>query len=153
VDLSDLGGGGALGDVERQLGERLDTHFTSGNTGRSSPRRSLAALLVAPLALVAMPRQPERPEPKRWVHYALEADGDERLTAWMHERLTLAVWPCDVIERLKKIERAVMTHWRPPLNLTGVEQPWKRQVKPARAQMAAAAKRWAREHGREVDDP
>jgi hypothetical protein len=36
-----------------------------------------------------------------------------------------------------------MGHWKPPLNLTGVDQAWKRQIKEARAAMAAAAKAWS----------
>ena len=70
----------------------------------------------------------------------------------MRERLTLAVWPCDSIARLKDIGLAVMRHWRPPLNLTGVEQPWKQQAKEAREDMVLAAKRWARAHEHAAGD-
>jgi hypothetical protein len=141
-----------VGKAEDSLVTRdLDTHFTSGDTGRSSPRRSFAALLVDELALVAIPRRPENPEPKHWPNYALEADGDDRLTEWMREHLTLAVWPCDQIRRLTKIEKAVMGHWGPPLNLTGVKQPWKKQVRDARGAMVIAAKAWARARGHQVD--
>ena len=141
-----------VGKAEDSLISRdLDTHFTSGDTGRSSPRRSLAALLVDTLALVAIPRRPDDPDPKRWANYALETDGDERLTGWMRERLTLAVWPCDCTSGLEKIEKAVMQHWKPPLNLTGVKQPWRKQVKDARAELVLAAKAWARARGHAVD--
>jgi len=141
-----------VGKAEDSLLTRdLDTHCTSGDTGRSSPRRSFAALLADEHALVAIPRRPENPEPKRWPNYALEAASDDRLTDWMCAQLTLAVWPCDQIRRLGKIERAVMRHWEPPLNLTGVEQPWKQQVKGARAVMVHAAKTWARARGHQVD--
>lgn len=141
-----------VGKAEDSLVTRdLDTHFTSGDTGRSSPRRSFAALLVDELALVAIPRRPENPEPGRWPNYALEADDDDRLTAWMCEHLTLAVWPCERIAWLGDIERAVMVHWRPPLNLAGVKQPRRKQVKDARAAMVIAAKEWARTRGHHVD--
>jgi hypothetical protein len=44
-----------------------------------------------------------------------------------------------------------MKHWEPPLNLTGVKQPWMKQVKDARARMVIAAKAWARARGHQVD--
>ncbi|HEX8102144.1 MAG TPA: hypothetical protein VF533_06010 [Solirubrobacteraceae bacterium] len=120
----------------------LRTHFATGATGQSSPRRSFAALLVDDLNLVAQPRRPERPEPDKWTHYALEADGDQRLTDWMLEHLHLAVWSTRAARPLAAMERAVMQHWQPPLNLTGVRQPWSAHVRKARAAMAQAAVSW-----------
>lgn len=143
-----------VGKAEDSLITRdLNTHFSIGRTGQSSPRRSFAALLVEPLTLIATPRRPQRPEPGRRAHYALEAGSDARLTAWMRERLTLAVWHGEPRRPLAQIERDVMQHWRPPLNLTGVRQPWKAQVKQARAAMADAARRWADEHDSDGNRP
>ena len=137
-----------VGKAEDSLVSRdLNTHFATGTTGRSSPRRSFAALLAGQLALVAMPRRPADPEPARWTHYGLEPEGDDRLTSWMRERLRLAVWPRSHAPSLGGIEAAVMAHWRPPLNLTGVSQPWRAQVRRAREAMAGAAKEWAEVHG------
>jgi hypothetical protein len=121
----------------------LKTHFATGTTGRSSSRRSFAALLADALPLVPMPRRPHDPEGDRWTHYALEPDGDEALTGWMRRHLRIAVWPCQVPVALRDLERAVMRHWRPPLNLTGVQQPWKSHVCNARDAMASAAKDWS----------
>lgn len=132
-----------VGKAEASLVCRdLHTHFATGQTGRSSPRRSYAALLADQLRLVAMPRRPERPEPNKYAHYALEAAGDEQLTAWMIRSLRLAVWPCAHPLSLAAIERAVMAHWQPPLNLAGVQQPWKQQVRDARAALAWEAMAW-----------
>lgn len=134
-----------VGKAEDSLVSRdLRTHFATGRTGQSSPRRSCAALLVDQLSLVAIPRRPENPEPDKWTHYALESDGDERLTVWMREHLRLAAWPCARPVALGKLERLVMEEFKPPLNLIGVSQPWLRRVKKARAEMARAAEDWAR---------
>ena len=43
-----------------------------------------------------------------------------------------------------------MQEWQPPLNLIGVETPWRRDVKAARADMVQAAKQWARDCGFEA---
>jgi hypothetical protein len=94
-----------------------------------------------------MPRRPADPEPARWTHYALEPEGDDQLTSWMRGHLRLAVWPRSHAQSLGAIEGAIMAHWRPPLNLTGVSQPWRAQVRRAREAMAAAAKEWAQVHG------
>ncbi|MGW3547006.1 GIY-YIG nuclease family protein [Janibacter hoylei] len=52
-----------IGKAERSLVSRdLQTHFTSGKTGQSSLRRSLAALLRVELDLTAQPRNPSRPD-------------------------------------------------------------------------------------------
>ncbi len=132
-----------VGKAEDSLVTRdLRTHFAAGRTGQSSPRRSFAALLVDELALVAIPRRPADPEPGRWTHYALEPDGDERLTGWMREHLRLAAWTCKSPVALGKLERLVMGELQPPLNLTGVSQPWSAQVRDARKVMARAAEEW-----------
>lgn len=39
----------------------LEQHFATGETGRSTLRRSLATLLVDNLVLTAMPRNPRNP--------------------------------------------------------------------------------------------
>lgn len=40
-----------------------------------------------------------------------------------------------------------MRHWQPPLNLTGIKQPYRRQVLDARKVLATGAEAWARERG------
>lgn len=136
-----------VGKAEDSLVSRdLGTHFATGETGRSSPRRSFAALLAGELKLDAIPRRRANPEPRKWTHYALESEGDQRLTEWMREHLLLAIWPFTGTCLLAAVESEVMTHWKPPLNLIGVVQPWQSQVRHARAAMASAAKVWATGH-------
>jgi hypothetical protein len=137
-----------VGKAEASLVSRdLNTHFATGKTGWSSPRRSFAALLADELKLTAVPRRPASPEPKRYSCYGLEQSGDERLSQWMRERLSLATWACPLGTHLMVVEGNIMRALGPPLNLTGVEQPWKRQVKDARKVLTAEAKQWAQAHG------
>lgn len=52
-----------VGKAERSLnGRDVGTHFAAGRTGSSTVRRSLAALLVNELALVAVPRNLAKPD-------------------------------------------------------------------------------------------
>jgi hypothetical protein len=134
-----------VGKAEESLVTRdLGQHFRNGTTGHSSPRRSYAALLAAKLQLVACPN----PEPKKFHCYALQSDSDERLTEWMLSHLSLSVWPCQTPISLDKLETAVLLELKPPLNLTKVDQPWRRQVRDvARKQMANQAEQWARQRG------
>jgi hypothetical protein len=94
-----------------------------------------------------MPRRAHDPEPRKWDCYALEAVGDDELTKWMYSRLRIAVWRKTSDAKLATIEGQVMRKWRPPLNLIGVDTPWRSDVKAARAELVQASKQWARDHG------
>lgn len=130
-----------IGKAEKSLnGRDVGTHFSTGKTGSSTVRRSLAALLVFELDLVAVPRNMAKPDGS--ANYSLDPAGDERLSGWMEERLVLATWvkPDGVV--LDEVETAVLRRLRPPLNLDKVGEPreWLRQ---ARAALAAASRRWS----------
>lgn len=130
-----------VGKAEKSLnGRDVGTHFSTGKTGSSTVRRSLAALLVAQLDLVAVPRNLAKPDGS--ANYALEVPGDERLSAWMEVRLVLAAWvkPEDVV--LEDVETAVLQHLRPPLNLDKVGEPRDR-LRRARAVLADASRAWS----------
>lgn len=133
-----------VGKAEDSLVARdLATHFGNGRTGSSTVRRSFAALLREPLRLVALPRNPERPE--RFANYGLSGEDDQRLTKWMRTKLGLAVWPKpdDCEFALLQVEVALLARLLPPLNLKDVTTPWTAQLKRARAAMASQAKTWA----------
>lgn len=128
-----------VGKAERSLaGRDLRQHFGTGLTGWSTLRRSLAALLRARLRLVAVPRSPGRPSPR--ASYGLEEAGDARLTAWMNTNLRIATWVPAERVRLADIERELLQIWEPPLNLTGVRNPWTGMVKAARRTIAASTR-------------
>jgi hypothetical protein len=129
-----------VGKAETSLASRdLRTHFATGRTGSSTLRRSIAALLVDRLELVACPRNPAKPG--HFANYALEPGGDQRLTEWMLDRLRIAIWAspeCD----LAVVEQAVLRTLEPPLNLASVRTPWSTTVSAARRTMATAARAW-----------
>ena len=125
-----------VGKAEVSLHSRdLRAHFSSGKTGQSTVRRSLAALLRDALQLTPSYRHPERRE--RATHYGLEAPGDDQLTEWMGANLKIAFWDKPAAcENLADVERAVIDTCHPPLNLKDNESPWKERVAAARRAMA-----------------
>jgi hypothetical protein len=135
-----------VGKAEQSLQSRdIRTHFATGRTGSSTVRRSFAALLRNPLELRGVPRNMARPE--RPSTFGLVADGDQRLTTWMHEHLFLAYWPKPTTEvDLDDIETAVIKRWQPPLNLVKVDRPLP-ALRHARRVMADDARSWARRRG------
>lgn len=130
-----------VGKAERSLnGRDVGTHFAVGKTGSSTVRRSLAALLVDSLALVAAPRNPAKPDGS--ANFGLDAKSEVRLSEWMTQRLSLATWtkPDDV--SLDEMETQVLRRLRPPLNLDKVGEPRER-LRQARKRMAEAARAWS----------
>lgn len=131
-----------VGKAQDSLAARdLRTHFGDGRTGWSTVRRSLAALLREPLGLSARPR--DLVKPNRFANYGLAPAHDARLTTWMHEHLRLAIWVTEQRASLGDIEGAILSEWRPPLNLKEVTTPWRTQVKAARVAMAVEAEDYA----------
>ena len=130
-----------VGKAEKSLnGRDVGTHFATGKTGSSTVRRSLAALLSVELDLVAVPRNLAKPDGS--ANFALEILGDERLSAWMERRLTLATWVKPDGGILDDVETAVVGRLRPPLNLDKVGEPRER-LRRARKVMAEASRAWS----------
>ncbi|GAB4098531.1 GIY-YIG nuclease family protein [Sinomonas halotolerans] len=133
-----------VGKSEDNLVRReLDTHFAvdpakKTRTGSSTVRRSFAALMRDALELQAIPRNPEKPG--YFSNYGLTLDGDTRLTAWMHERLSIAVWlrPTTLAHSLKTVESAIIHRWMPPLNIADNPRPLPR-LRTAREAMTREA--------------
>jgi len=148
LGLEDRDGPLYVGKAERSLASRdVRTHFATGKTGSSTVRRSFAALLRHPLGLRAVPRNTAKPS--HFPNFAVEPDGDARLTEWMRENLTLAVWAKPDGATLRPLEIGVLAGWSPPLNLTDVPRPWP-QLKVARKVLADEARAWVhqgRGHG------
>ena len=117
----------------------MGTHFAAGKTGSSTVRRSLAALLTDELALVAVPRNLTKPDGS--ANFGLDVASEERLSAWMEQRLSLATWSKHEDAILDEIETAVVRRLRPPLNLDKVGEP-RRRLREARRRMADIARDW-----------
>jgi hypothetical protein len=131
-----------VGKAEDSLAARdLGQHFATGQTGRSTLRRSLAALLAQNLDLKALPRNPSYP--RHFDRYALEPASDRRLTSWMRSQLLLAYWAAPHGTLLRPIEIAVIRHFAPALNLTDVVTPYTAHVKARRRLLATQARAWA----------
>lgn len=128
-----------VGKAEDSLRSRdVRTHFGDGRTGSSTVRRSFAALLRERLDLRAQPRNPAKPE--RFANYGLGEAGDARLTEWMRAHLTLGVWPKVSGAVMREVESAVLAEWQPPINLDGVDTPWKPILSRKGAAMAQEAR-------------
>jgi hypothetical protein len=131
-----------VGKAERSLASRdVATHFSTGKTGSSTLRRSLAGLLADQLALEGRPRNPAKPE--RFANFGLEESGDGRLTSWMVSHLRLAVWPSRDGAILDLLETAVLAELLPPLNVAKVSTPWRPQIRAGRRRLAAQAESWS----------
>lgn len=139
-----------VGKAEDSLVTReLNGHFAANpkippRTGSSTVRRSFAAILRDVLDLRAVPRNLNRPE--RFSNYGLADGGDARLNGWMHDRLSLAVWPAPAAREwvLGDVEAAVIQRFTPPINISKNPQKLAR-LRYARAAMAAEASRWRAE--------
>ena len=142
-----------VGKAERSLnGRDVGTHFAVGKTGSSTVRRSLAALLVDELALVAVPRNLAKPDGS--ANFGLDAASEGTLSRWMEQRLTLATWSKPERANLDEIETAVVRQLRPPLNLDKVGEA-RTRLREARRRMADTARAWqvsvdAREGGEDL---
>jgi hypothetical protein len=129
-----------VGKAEKSLnGRDIGTHFTTGRTGSSTVRRSLAALLAEQLALSAVPRNLAKPDGS--ANFGLDLAGDARLSEWMDLRLTLATWVKPAATILDDVETAVVRRLRPPLNLDKVGESRER-LRAARKRLADIARAW-----------
>ena len=136
-----------VGKAESTLASRdIEGHFglrergVQSPTGSSTLRRSLAALLAPERGYRGMPRNPAKPG--YFSNYGLSEAHDDDLSAWMKNRLRLALWPHDAVAALDTIETQVLGQLQPPLNLDKVVTPWRDQVKAARKLLAAEAGAW-----------
>ena len=91
----------------------FDTHFDSAQTGFSTVRRSLGAVLKDELRLTALARGRGKTR-SDFVNFRFEAEGEDRLTAWMRDHLSVNTWPTNNYDVL---ERALIRELCPPLNL------------------------------------
>jgi hypothetical protein len=107
TDLLYIGGTTDLGMRE------FDTHFDSKQTGWSTVRRSIGAILKGELRLFARARGQGRSQ-KDFTNFRFDPEGEERLTVWMREHLSVRTWATSQYEAL---ERALILKLRPPLNL------------------------------------
>jgi hypothetical protein len=107
-----------LGKTDSNLEVR--NHFNHKDSGRSTLRRSLGALLKTSLALRAIPRG-SGPSPTNMKYYRFRVADELRLTEWMKAHLTYSF--AVVSHDIRAIEQALIDELRPPLNLTDWPNP------------------------------
>lgn len=129
-------GAAYIGKADNGLRRRLEREH-HGDTGRSTLRRTLGALLKDELHLVARARR-SKSEPKaiNFTNYEFEPDGDGRLTQWIGDHISVLV----EVGRRAERELSVIAEHQPPLNLTGWLNPLAPEIKAARRMCADEAR-------------
>ena len=94
-DGNELGFGLFRGDAPRVVYVGISKtnssrHFISGNTGTSTMRRSLGALLESKLDLNPIPRSSDPNDGDRYTNYAFDGESEEKLTDWMRANFRVA---------------------------------------------------------------
>ena len=96
----------------------FEQHFSSENTGFSTVRRSLGAILKHQLRLRAVPRGPGSSESNSQ-NYCFQKDGEARLTSRMRVNLEVGVF---ATPKFEAIENALIKRLVPLLNLKQMQK-------------------------------
>jgi hypothetical protein len=122
-DLGDFGKRGTIvyiGIAKESLRERdLNQHVKSGQTGRSTLRRSIGAILKKTLKLTAIPRG-QKSDSKRFLNYRFMQEHESRLTDWMINNLGVGFWTAPenlTYKELREFEKQITIELRPTLDL------------------------------------
>lgn len=127
VDKSlDLGKFGSPGQIiyvglsEKNLNSRdTGTHLATGQTGWSTLRRSIGAILKLHLNLTAQKRDKNSTK-LRADKYKFSEEGESLLTEWMSKNLKMGYWATDnpvTLVKLRKEEENVILKLKPTLDL------------------------------------
>ncbi|MCG2784603.1 MAG: hypothetical protein L6461_05815 [Anaerolineae bacterium] len=134
-----------IGKAEDSQRERdANSHFKSDQTGHSTVRRSLGAILRKKLGFMPVPRSFTETSNKRFVNYKYSLEGENKLTEWMIDNLSLSYWEWnDSIENLRKAEKQVIRFFTPILNLANnPNNDWRSEIQDLRAECADLAKQY-----------
>lgn len=124
--------------ISNNLAQReFDTHFAAGQSGFSTLRRSLGALLSSRFELHARPRGTGASD-SNYLCYRFDDEGEKRLSDWMEIALRVGVQP---IAKPKAIEKELIALACPPLNLTHWPNPDGPTIKAARKACVEEARR------------
>lgn len=119
-----------VGMTADKAGER--NHFALEHSGFSSPRRSLGALLKNKLPLRACRRAPGLSD-SNWKNYRFTGAGENALTQWMNERLSMNHVPLSGDkDDIEEVETQVIARLQPPMNLKKWRNPQKKMVEELR---------------------
>ncbi len=138
LDWDPSSGVAYVGKTEDNLRRRI-ARVCLGDTGRSTLRRTLGALLKEELGLVARPR-PSRGEPiaVNFKNYDFEPDSNARLNKWMRRDLEVSYLTGVDVKGRKSL---LIAEHLPPLNLTGWDNSHRPGIKAARSKCTEEARR------------
>lgn len=126
-----------VGKAEDSIRRRVQgTHLLDRRTGSSTLRRSVGALLRESLSLQPVPRSSNRKDGKRFVNYAFGSASECALSGWIADNVLVTAVPSQDPART---EAELIRSHRPPLNLTGWDNPHRRPVRELRAECRALA--------------
>lgn len=97
----------------------LENHFSSKSTGRSTLRRSIGAILKEEFNLKSFSRNGTNSK-REILNYKFNVDGEQLLTDWMTENLTIGYWKDEdsiSYSELRKFEEQVIKFFKPTLDL------------------------------------
>ncbi len=118
------------------------THFNNGGTKSSTLRRTVGAILREELELVPLPRSNTEKTEKRFVNYRFDKNGEELLTGWMINNLSLSFYEFrGGVDEMKNLEIAIIGHLKPIFNLkNNTENPWKGEIESLRRKCSELAR-------------
>jgi hypothetical protein len=109
-----------VGISEKNIsGRDTETHLKTGQTGWSTLRRSLGAVLKSKLNITAQKRD-KNPKKLRPDKYKFDERGENKLTEWMEENLKIGFWSTANLMSKKKLrneEEQVILRLKPTLDL------------------------------------
>jgi hypothetical protein len=132
-----------IGKTESSQIERdLEQHFSSGETGRSTLRRSIGAIIREHLDLKPQPRNPSERSDRKYRNYKFEAEGEDRLTDWMKTNLGLSFFEYDMPPSIiEELEVELIRTAVPILNLkNNPSNRWASEIKALRSMCSQLAR-------------
>jgi len=129
-----------VGEAVRGVRTRMTDHLDACRTGKSSPRRSIGALLRETLELGPQPRSQNPNDSKRFINYKFDDGSERRLSDWIAANLHV----CGIASSdSAKTESELIHQLHPPLNLTklgGWRNPSKEMIRRKRQDCAELAR-------------
>ena len=133
-----------IGKTESSQIERdLRQHFSSGETGRSTLRRSIGAIVREHLDLKPQPRNPSERSERKYRNYEFDAEGEDRLTDWMETNLGLSFYKYKKSPRkIEELEVELIGMTAPILNLkNNPNNRWVSEIKALRSMCSQFARK------------
>lgn len=128
------------------LAKRYREEWRPKHSGRSSPRRTIGALLRRRLRLKPRPRPGSGSQ--NYKYFTFGGDGEEALSNWIDEHASFGYVEVDVdalpgVYRVEDVETILIQRLRPPLNIRKWRNPEKQRLMGARRSARDAALKWA----------